>query len=206
MPMTPEERDAATAVHQRLKRRFETIEKNPNLGATGRRNQRAKAQLAAERQLAEIRAAAVQRAQEAVAKAETKMFGYRSVPGGDLTSYRDALLAADAIESPAKALRLLATADQGGDSQLAAAIARRARQMCGPADLGGLWQRVFDAWIEAHPEYAGSATDLDRGTGTVQERLMDNFHTVIVRPDDLRAGPIEQWAAEADAPEADDAA
>lgn len=198
--LTPEEIDALDRNRRQLASALAAIDRDPNNGAGGnrRRNLRSKAQLAAEAAERQLFDSAMQRAVQGGVSGEKRAFGYSAVPGGSLDSYRKAMAMAAEIDTPGKAMQLMIAADQGGDPQLAAQIARRARQMRGPADAGGHWQDVFSAWREAHPEHEGSLTDMDRAEPAPLSVQLSQSAYTISRPDDLRSPQVEQWAADAD--------
>jgi hypothetical protein len=104
------------------------------------KNQRlAAAYLAAREEMTQVKAVHEHALRADRTRAERALFGLGSqASGSEVISFRDASDRAGQLQNPAEAMTALRRASAGGDTQLAAAIARHARTQ-GWADVAATW-------------------------------------------------------------------
>ena len=134
--------EQATAARDHYTTKLAAIRADKTLSDHGRRQQIAELHSSTKDRLHKLRAEEAVQLDNRHASLVGRLFGTADgMQGASLISFRDAADRASSLTKPADAQRMMQTALQHGDSQLAAAIARRAVDMD--------WADVFGAWQDA---------------------------------------------------------
>jgi hypothetical protein len=129
----------------------------------------------------------------------TRAFGVHAATSDGIEADRRARERAAALDSPGDAMRALASAELRGDTGQARAIAERAWQLQGEADIGNHWREILVAYVDGDPARnaaLGALAEASDGGG-LSDRL---YRDPLRRPTDLQHGNIEELAAESPGP------
>jgi hypothetical protein len=149
--------EESAKAHEHYNRRLQAIRSNRNLSPEGKRaaiaTEWVKARATVEQSRATVEAAKADERR----MLEHDLFGVGTKDPAAVIAHRDAGDRAEAVESPAEAVGLLARASRSGDKALGRAILRVA------LDRG--WMRVAEEWIAENPVWAHDVRPL------LQERM-----------------------------------
>lgn len=196
--------DKAEGIGSRYFGQVESIRGNGDLTAEARQRRIAQAYSQASSAMAELKSGWEQsnvRRQETLTR---DLFGSSGASGADAISFRDALDRAAQIETPEEAARILARAQNTGDTVLARAVAQAAYEQMGGALGGPEWVAVVNAFAEKTPTAVEKINELsDLQANGPSGDIMTAMHFHLSKPNELdrmTEASIEQLANAESAP------
>ena len=145
-------RAKAASAQDSIGRERQSIDRDPNLSAEGKKAQLEQMKIVAKSRMDMLRAEETRLASEKRAELERKVFGTVGADPASVINYRDAQDRAEKIETSDDAEKLIKRAISSGDKTLALAVAQVAFER--------RYQRAYNEFASTNADVAEAASDL----------------------------------------------